>query len=293
MGSADLVILVNVHEVWSEGLRRGQARNYLKVGLERVLMGELPKRTADDQILELNGVEELPGGIQGKSMVLFVRWAPGEQPAFHHHLMIATDEMVSTIESMVRHARAEGHIGTKAEKRRARREKRRRERENDARSGGQGSKKPVGSPAAGPERSVDAKPADGPAADAKADAKGADAKGGDAKPAKPTTKGGDAKPADTEPANPNAKPGAVKDGRTGRHGGRRFGSRRRTSNGVIPPIEVEEISIRWKAPAPRARIGYARVRAAILDSSDRCKTPEFGEIRQTERDDFFLAGRLT
>lgn len=110
LGYADLVILVSVDQAWSRGLYAGTPRQRLDVTLGRVLRGELPRETRREQSLELRGGEELPANLTGQVMLLFLRWAPGEEPGFHHHVMPADDEVIALIEAMVRHARAEGKL---------------------------------------------------------------------------------------------------------------------------------------------------------------------------------------
>jgi hypothetical protein len=128
LGYADLVALVTVEQVWSRGLYGGAASQRLDVTLDQVLLGELPKGTRSTQVLQLRGsggADELPAGLTGRAMLLFVRWAPGDQPAYHHHVMPADSEAIAVIEAMVRHARAEGKLPSQAKKTRASRRARR------------------------------------------------------------------------------------------------------------------------------------------------------------------------
>ncbi len=111
LGFADLVALVTVDQVWSRGLHDGVASQRLDVTIDRVLLGAaLPRGTRKDQVLELRGGEALPAGLTGQVMVMFVRWAPGEGPGYHHHLMPADDNVLAWISAMVRHARALGKL---------------------------------------------------------------------------------------------------------------------------------------------------------------------------------------
>lgn len=121
LGYADLVALVTVDQVWSRGLYGGAPKQRLDVTLGRVLLGELPKGTTTGQVLELRGEDELPAALAGRVMLLFLHWAPGERPAFHHHVMPADDDMIALIEAMVRHARAEGQLEAKKPRRTRRR----------------------------------------------------------------------------------------------------------------------------------------------------------------------------
>ena len=110
LGYADIVALVTVDQVWSRGLHDGVARQRLDVTIDRVLLGALPRGTRDDQVLELRGGEALPAGLTGRVMLMFVRWAPGDGPGYHHHLMPADDNILAWISAMVRHARALGKL---------------------------------------------------------------------------------------------------------------------------------------------------------------------------------------
>lgn len=127
LGYADLVVLVTVDQVWSRGLYGGVPGQRLDVTLGKVLLGELPKKTELGQVLQLRSGEgdPLPASLVGSVMLLFVRWAPGESPAFHHHVMPADGEVIAVVESMVRHARAEGKLPGEGAKARASRRERR------------------------------------------------------------------------------------------------------------------------------------------------------------------------
>lgn len=110
LGYADLVALVTVEQVWSRGLYSGEPRQRLDIKLGKVLLGVLPRGTRSEQVLELRGGEALPADLTGRVMLLFVRWAPGEGPGYHHHLMPADENVVGWIEAMTRHARKLGHL---------------------------------------------------------------------------------------------------------------------------------------------------------------------------------------
>jgi hypothetical protein len=126
LGHANIVALVTVDQVWGRGRYQSDQNQYLDVSLEDVLMGELPKNANEQQLLRITGEEELPGTLQGKKMVLFLRWAPKQQPPYHHHLMPADDEVVAYIEALVEHAKAEGVLtddGTRSKRKRRKRKK--------------------------------------------------------------------------------------------------------------------------------------------------------------------------
>ena len=108
LGHAAIVATVSVDQVWAKGRYEGDQKQYLDVTIERVLMGELPKNTAEEQSLEVRAHEELTAELQGQQMILFVRWAPGAKPPFHHHLMPNDPELEGYIEALVEHAQTEG-----------------------------------------------------------------------------------------------------------------------------------------------------------------------------------------
>ncbi len=126
LGEAALVAVVHVEQVWGKGRYQGRQDQFLDVSLGEALLGEVPRKAAPDQLLLVRSDDELPGSLQGRNMVLFLRWAPGENPAYHHHLMPADKETLAWIRAMVDHARAEGVLDAKGgETRRSRRKKRR------------------------------------------------------------------------------------------------------------------------------------------------------------------------
>lgn len=131
LGHAHVVALVTVDQVWGRGRYQSDQNQYLDVAFEKTLMGELPKDTDEEQLLRISGEDELPGSLQGQTMVLFVRWAPDERPAYHHHLMPADEEIVTYIDAMVQHAQDEGVLdddGSRSKRKRRKKSKRKRER---------------------------------------------------------------------------------------------------------------------------------------------------------------------
>jgi hypothetical protein len=122
IGYSAIVALVQVEQVWGRGRYQGKHAQYIDVELGDVLFGELPKGTRTSQMLRLRGEDDTPADLQGKQLVLFLRWAPGNDPAYHHHLMPANDDIVAYIRALVAHARQEGALDTgRRGKRKARR----------------------------------------------------------------------------------------------------------------------------------------------------------------------------
>lgn len=112
LGHAAIVALVEVEQVWGRGRYEGRRAQYIDVELGDVLFGELPKGTRPSQLLPLRSDQEIPGDLAGKELVLFLRWAPGADPEFHHHLMPADEDIVAYIRALVSHAREEGALDT-------------------------------------------------------------------------------------------------------------------------------------------------------------------------------------
>lgn len=110
LGHANLVVLVTVDQVWSRTLLGGAPQQRAEITLGTVLLGKAPKKTATQQTLILRAAEELPTDAVGRVMLLFVRWAPGDAPAYHHHLMPADAAALALIDAMVRHAREAGKL---------------------------------------------------------------------------------------------------------------------------------------------------------------------------------------
>lgn len=110
LGYANVIILVTVDQVWSRTLFGGEPQQRVEVTLGRALRGSLPRKTSPSQVLVLRGAEELPADAVGRVMLMFIAWAPGEIPAYHHHLMPADEKVIDLIEAMVRHARKEGKL---------------------------------------------------------------------------------------------------------------------------------------------------------------------------------------
>jgi hypothetical protein len=143
LGHAAIVALVQVDQVWGKGRYQGRQDQFLDIEIERLLIGELPKGVADDQLLRIRGDEELPGTLQGTDMLLFVRWAPGQQPEYHHHVMPADPELLEYVEALVDHAKKEGVLDDTGKVRKNPGRKR-----GDK---GKGKKKPVEEPDEAPE----------------------------------------------------------------------------------------------------------------------------------------------
>jgi hypothetical protein len=110
LGHADLVMLVKVEHIWEKGFKGGAKRQFLEIKLGEVLYGELGSSVNGQQLVPVLG-DSVPAGLEGERLLMFVRWAPGEEPSFHHHLGPAVPEVVSMIVAMVEHARKEGVLG--------------------------------------------------------------------------------------------------------------------------------------------------------------------------------------
>lgn len=108
LGFADVIAQVKVLQVWGRGRYQGRQEQYLELEIEELFVGQLLKGTADRQIVMVAAEDELPGALQGQSLLLFLRWAPGQVPPYHHHLMPAEPEAMAFIAAVIEHAKAEG-----------------------------------------------------------------------------------------------------------------------------------------------------------------------------------------
>src|SRR5690606_38963081 len=77
LGESHVIAEVKVAQVWGQGRYQGRQDQYLEVEIEQLLMGELVKGTSTRQLVLVEGEDPLPGSLQGQSLLLFVRWAPG------------------------------------------------------------------------------------------------------------------------------------------------------------------------------------------------------------------------
>jgi hypothetical protein len=125
LGYADIVMKCSVVQVWARGRHKQSTKQqYLDIELGDVLLGSLPKGTVPEQLLVVSGEDELPGELREKELILFVKWAPGNVPPYHHHLMPADEDTLEYIDALVEHAKAEGVLtGAGAQSKRKRRPK--------------------------------------------------------------------------------------------------------------------------------------------------------------------------
>jgi len=129
LGHADLVVLVRLEQMWGKGRYAGRQDQYVELSLGEVLAGQLEDGVADEQLVGLVGQDKLSGDLNGQLAILFVRWDPGAEPSFHHHLMAAQPATVVLIKSMVAHADDAGvNPGKRRSSKASRRRNRRRSR---------------------------------------------------------------------------------------------------------------------------------------------------------------------
>ena len=132
VGHADLVLEVTVMQVWGRGRFQGRPEQYLDVKLGDVLMGELPKRTAKEQLLEIDSDSDMARVVEGQRMLLFLRWAPALEPSYRHHLMPRDEEILTLLDAMVAHAEEAGVpvVGSKKARRKAKKRRKREKKQN-------------------------------------------------------------------------------------------------------------------------------------------------------------------
>lgn len=108
MGYSHVIAEVEVLQVWGRGRYQGRQEQYVELEVKRLFLGELVKDTSERQLLVVKAEDELPGTLQGQSLLLFLRWAPGQVPPYHHHLMPMDPEAMAYIAATIDHAKAEG-----------------------------------------------------------------------------------------------------------------------------------------------------------------------------------------
>lgn len=129
LGYAQIVLLVRIEQVWGKGRYQGRQDQFIEVEIGEVLLGSLPKNAPEQIMVEVASTDELPGSLKDEPMLLFLRWDLDSEPAYHHHLMPADEDLVALINAMVKHAQNEGVLNAKGdeasdgERRRARKKK--------------------------------------------------------------------------------------------------------------------------------------------------------------------------
>lgn len=113
LGYSDVIAEVEVLQVWGRGRYQGRQEQYLELEIKQLLLGELRKETNDKQLVMVRAEDELPGTLQGQSLLLFLRWAPEQVPPYHHHLMPVEPEAMAYIAAVIEHAKAEGVLDDK------------------------------------------------------------------------------------------------------------------------------------------------------------------------------------
>lgn len=108
LGHADVIAAVEVLQVWGRGRYQGRQEQFVEVEIEQLLMGELVKGTSDRQFVLVRAEDELPGVLQGQALLLFLHWAPGQAPPYHHHLMPVEPEAMAYLAAVIEHAKGEG-----------------------------------------------------------------------------------------------------------------------------------------------------------------------------------------
>jgi hypothetical protein len=136
LGHADVIVLVRVAQVWGKGRYQGRHDQFVELEVGEALLGNLPKDTPDHLMIQVSASDELPGSLQGRVMLLYVRWDPGSEPPYRHHLMPADEDVVALIKAMVKHAQAEGVLDAKgAEKKSGKRRRGRKAKKRGAEVG--------------------------------------------------------------------------------------------------------------------------------------------------------------
>ncbi|MBV1858169.1 MAG: hypothetical protein KUG77_07130 [Nannocystaceae bacterium] len=131
LGFSDVLVKVRVNQVFGKGRYEGRKDQYVAVAVEEILIGSLPDETQEEQLLVIMGEDELPRDLSNAQLLLFLKWAPGEVPSYHHHLMPAGEELLEMIGAMVKHAQSEGVLDGDGEISTGRKSRKARKKEND------------------------------------------------------------------------------------------------------------------------------------------------------------------
>lgn len=113
LGYSDVIAEVEVLQVWGRGRYQGRQEQYLELEIKQLLLGELLDDTNEKQLVVVKAEDDLPGTLQGQSLLLFLRWAPGQVPPYHHHLMPVEPEAMAYIAAVIDHAKSEGVLDDK------------------------------------------------------------------------------------------------------------------------------------------------------------------------------------
>ncbi len=124
LGCADIVLLAGIDHVWDRRLHQGRPVQQVDLTLGDVLLGYLDKKVSADQTFRVEVTDPLAGELQESEVMVFLRWAPGEQPEYHHHLMLADPELLAGVQAQIRHAEQAGKLPKKPKQRRKRKRKR-------------------------------------------------------------------------------------------------------------------------------------------------------------------------
>ncbi len=132
LGFSDVLAKVRVKQVFGKGRYEGRKDQYIAVAIEEVIIGSLAAGTQEEQLLVIKGEDELPRDLSNAQLLLFLKWAPGEVPSYHHHLMPAGDALLEMIGAMVKHAQSEGVLNADGEISSGRKSRKARKREKKA-----------------------------------------------------------------------------------------------------------------------------------------------------------------
>jgi hypothetical protein len=138
LGYSDVLAKVRVQQVFGKGRYQGRKEQFIAIAIEEELIGAFPEGTDEEQLLLIKGDDPLPGDLNDATLLLFLKWAPGETPSYHHHLMPADDDLLAKIAAMVKLAQEEGVLDSNGEvtsgrkRRKAERAREKREQETPA-----------------------------------------------------------------------------------------------------------------------------------------------------------------
>lgn len=112
LGFSDLVVLGSIRQIYAKR-RRGVSQAFALLEMEEILMGEVLPGTHREQVLPIAADDGLSAKLKDQRVLLFLRWAPGAVPPFHHHLMPAGPTVLAFVRALIEHAKEAGVLTRK------------------------------------------------------------------------------------------------------------------------------------------------------------------------------------
>ncbi len=111
MGHADLVLRARVENTWSRRRYDGELEQIVELTITETLVGKLPKRADKAQTLTVRNADPIEIGPEGQEVIWFLRWAPKDNPPYHHHLTPADGGVGELADAMASDVSGKGKNG--------------------------------------------------------------------------------------------------------------------------------------------------------------------------------------